>query len=41
MTCTGIFGARLIGDNGLLQHRGSDEEVEVYGRTAFSDFAGG
>ena len=33
MTCAGIFGPSGFGDNGLSKQGGSDEEVEVYGRT--------
>ena len=40
LTCTGIFGPSGFRDNGLSKQRGSDEEVEVYGRTDRSDFAG-
>ena len=40
VTCTRIFGPSGFRDNGLLKQRGSDEEVEVYGRADRSDFAG-
>jgi hypothetical protein len=36
MTRTRIFGPSGFRDNGLSKQRGNDEEVEVYGRTAFA-----